>query len=133
MLVFGGRSVPQWGQGGAGVGASGRPAGRTVRHHRGQWQRIRQPGQGRLILPPRHSAGLYSPGKPVENGCIESFNGRLRDECLNVEVFFTLEDVRKKLWRWQQDYNQVRAHSECTGGSSACGVCCQVRRGDHTD
>jgi putative transposase len=51
------------------------------------------------------------PGKPVENGFIESFNGRLRDECLNVEVFFTLEDVREKLWRWQQDYNRVRPHS----------------------
>jgi len=36
------------------------------------------------------------PGKPVENGLIESFKGRVRDECLNVEVFFTLEDVREK-------------------------------------
>jgi transposase InsO family protein len=51
------------------------------------------------------------PGKPVENGYIESFNGRLRDECLNVEVFFTLADVRDKLERWRQDYNQVRPHS----------------------
>ena len=51
------------------------------------------------------------PGKPVENSYIESFNGRLRDECLNVEVFFTLADVRDKLERWRQDYNQVRPHS----------------------
>jgi len=35
------------------------------------------------------------PGKPVENGYIESFNGKLRDECLNVEVFFTLADARR--------------------------------------
>src|SRR5229473_8531828 len=48
------------------------------------------------------------PGKPVENSYIESFNGRLRDECLNVEVFFALSDVRDKLERWRQDYNQVR-------------------------
>jgi putative transposase len=41
------------------------------------------------------------PGKPAANGFIESFNGRLRDECLNVEVFFTLEDVRQKLSCWQ--------------------------------
>lgn len=41
----------------------------------------------------------------------ESFNGRPRDECLNVEVFFTLADVRDKLERWRQDYNQVRPHS----------------------
>ena len=47
----------------------------------------------------------------MENGFIESFNGRLRDECLNIEVFFTLEDVREKLAHWQQDYNLVRPHS----------------------
>ncbi len=60
----------------------------------------------------RHGIQLdfIRPGKPVENGFIESFNGRLRDECLHVEVFFTLEDVREKLWRWQQDYNRVRPH-----------------------
>ena len=40
-----------------------------------------------------------------------AFNGRLRDECLNVEVFFALADVRDKLERWRQDYNQVRPHS----------------------
>ena len=51
------------------------------------------------------------PGKPVENSYIESFNGRLRDECLNVEVFFTLADVHDKLERWRQDYNKVRPHS----------------------
>jgi len=51
------------------------------------------------------------PGKPVDNSFIESFNGRLRDECLNVETFFDLSDVREKLTRWQLDYNQVRPHS----------------------
>jgi putative transposase len=51
------------------------------------------------------------PGKPVDNSYIESFNGRLRDECLNVETFFDLNDVRDKLSRWQLDYNQVRPHS----------------------
>ena len=49
------------------------------------------------------------PGKPVENSYIESFKGRLRDECLNVEVFFALADVRDKLERWRQDYNEVRS------------------------
>jgi hypothetical protein len=45
----------------------------------------------------RHGIQLdfIRPGKPVENGVIESFNGRLRDECLNVKVFFRLEDVRR--------------------------------------
>jgi len=51
------------------------------------------------------------PGRPTENGYIESFNGRLRDECLNVQVFFALADVREKLELWRQDYNQVRPHS----------------------
>jgi len=51
------------------------------------------------------------PGRPVENGDIESFNGRLRDECLNVQVFFALADVREKLEQWRHDYNRVRPHS----------------------
>jgi putative transposase len=59
------------------------------------------------------------PGKPVENSYIESFNGRLRDECLNVEVFFTLADVRDKLERWRQDYNQVRPHSSLRDSAPA--------------
>jgi putative transposase len=51
------------------------------------------------------------PGKPVENNYIESFNGRLRDECLNVEVFLDLADARRKLAKWRNDYNQQRPHS----------------------
>jgi putative transposase len=51
------------------------------------------------------------PGRPVENGYIESFNGKLRDECLNVEVFFNLADARRKLYLWRRDYNHHRPHS----------------------
>ena len=54
---------------------------------------------------------LIRPGKPVENGYIESFNGRLRDECLNGEIFFDLADARQKLERWREDYNEQRPHS----------------------
>ena len=70
----------------------------------------------------RHGIQLdfIRPGKPVENGFIESFNGRLRDECLNVEMFFTLDDVREKLARWQQDYNRVRPHSSLQDQAPAC-------------
>jgi putative transposase len=50
------------------------------------------------------------PGKPVENGLIESFNGRLRDECLNVTEFTSLEHVRDVLTAWQDDYNHRRPH-----------------------
>jgi putative transposase len=57
------------------------------------------------------SLDFIRPGKPVENGYIESFNGRLRDECLNVSLFFSLEDAREKLEQWRQDYNRARPHS----------------------
>jgi len=50
------------------------------------------------------------PGKPTENGFIESFNGRLRDECLNVNEFATLDDVRAVLRSWRHDYNHHRPH-----------------------
>ena len=51
------------------------------------------------------------PGRPVENGFIESFNGRLRDECLNVEWFSTLDDARRKLAKFREHYNHERPHS----------------------
>jgi putative transposase len=51
------------------------------------------------------------PGKPTENGHIESFNGRLRDECLNVNQFLSLQDAREKIEAWRIDYNQCRPHS----------------------
>lgn len=50
------------------------------------------------------------PGKPTENGMIESFNGRLRDECLNVNEFATLDHVKEVLKAWRQDYNHCRPH-----------------------
>lgn len=51
------------------------------------------------------------PGKPTENGHIESFKGRLRDECLNVNQFISLEDARLKIEAWRHDYDQYRPHS----------------------
>ena len=51
------------------------------------------------------------PGKPTENGHIESFNGRVRDECLNVHLFFTIADAQQKLEAWRTDYNHLRPHS----------------------
>ena len=50
------------------------------------------------------------PGKPTDNGLIESFNGRLRDEFLNVHEFITMHDMREKLCAWQYDYNVHRPH-----------------------
>src|SRR5579884_3389766 len=51
------------------------------------------------------------PGKPVQNAFIESFNGKLRDECLNEYVFSTLAEARTIIEAWRQDYNQLRPHS----------------------
>jgi len=51
------------------------------------------------------------PGKPIENAYIESFNGRLREECLNDQLFLSLEDAKNKLEAWRIDYNEARPHS----------------------
>ncbi len=61
----------------------------------------------------RHGVGLHfiTPGRPVENAYIESFNGKFRDECLNQNWFTSLDDAREKIEAWRRDYNQVRPHS----------------------
>lgn len=51
------------------------------------------------------------PGKPNENAFIESFNGKLCDECLNENWFLSLEDVRRTIEGWRIDYNENRPHS----------------------
>ena len=48
------------------------------------------------------------PGKPPDNGFVESFNGKLRDACLNEEVFATLAEARAVIERWRLDHNRVR-------------------------
>ena len=51
------------------------------------------------------------PGKPVDNAFMESFNARLRDECLNVNWFRSIEHARKVIEEWRIDYNENRPHS----------------------
>jgi len=51
------------------------------------------------------------PGKPQQNGYVESFNGKLRDECLNVSWFENLWDARRKIGAWQIEFNEERPHS----------------------
>jgi putative transposase len=51
------------------------------------------------------------PGRPMQNGHIESFNGRLRDECLNANWFHNLADARAKIRAWRDEYNDERPHS----------------------
>lgn len=52
-----------------------------------------------------------APGKPTQNGFMESFNGKLRDECLNETVFTSLGHARRIIEAWVTDYNEVRPHS----------------------
>ena len=56
---------------------------------------------------------LIEPGKPMQNGYIESFNGKFRDECLNEHWFTSLAQARKVVTEWRRDYNEVRPHSSC--------------------
>jgi putative transposase len=51
------------------------------------------------------------PGRPVENSFIESFNDKLRDECLNANQFLSIDDARSKIEGWRMDYNHQRPHS----------------------
>jgi putative transposase len=54
---------------------------------------------------------FIEPGSPWENGYIESFNGKMRDELLNREVFYTLTEAKVLIEQWRREYNQVRPHS----------------------
>jgi putative transposase len=54
---------------------------------------------------------FIEPGSPWENGYIESFNGKLRDELLNREIFYTLQEAKILIEHWRREYNQVRPHS----------------------
>ena len=61
-------------------------------------------------------------GKPVENAFAESFNGRLRDECLNINWFMSIKHAREVIESWRQDYNEVRT-PQLVERQVAKGVC----------
>ncbi|MBU2535783.1 MAG: integrase core domain-containing protein, partial [Chloroflexi bacterium] len=54
---------------------------------------------------------FIEPGSPWENGYVESFNSKLRDELLNGEIFTTLTEAKVLIEQWRRGYNQVRPHS----------------------
>ena len=60
-----------------------------------------------------HGVKLFfiDPGKPMQNGSIESFNGRFREECLDQHLFGDLDDAREIIERWRQAYNETRPHT----------------------
>lgn len=59
----------------------------------------------------RINLDFIRPGKPTDNGHIESFNGKFRDECLNENWFLSLDDAKRKIEAYRVDYNEVRPHS----------------------
>lgn len=84
--------------------------------------RVRQRSRGRNPgLDPWASAhGVHfdfiRPGRPVESACIESFNGKLRDECLNQHHFLTLAEAQQHIETWRQEYNDERPHRGLVDG-----------------
>jgi transposase InsO family protein len=54
---------------------------------------------------------FIEPDSPWENGHIESFNGRMRDELLNGEIFYTLKEAQVLIEMWRKEYNTIRPHS----------------------
>jgi putative transposase len=60
-----------------------------------------------------------APGKPQQNAFVESFNGKLRDECLNETLFTLVRQARAVLSAWQRDYNEVRPHAGLGGRTPA--------------
>lgn len=55
------------------------------------------------------------PGKPMQNGYIESFNGKFRDECLNEHLFLSLKEAKEIIENWRRDYNHARPHTALNG------------------
>ena len=74
---------------------------------------------------------LYiEPGSPWENGHIESFNGKLRDECLNMEIFVNMKEAEAVLEAWREEYNERRPHSALGYQTPAeFGARCKLRSG----
>ena len=60
---------------------------------------------------------FIEPGKPIQNAFAESFNGRLRDECLNQHQFASLDEARELIEGWRADYNRLRPHTSLGGRS----------------
>src|ERR1700752_5322502 len=101
------RPPPLRSEGCAGARACRRRTWSAERNHGRQRNGVLLEGDGRLVPRSRRTTRLH----PTGNGYIESFNGKLRDECLNAELFLDLLDARRKLDAWRRDYNENRPHS----------------------
>ena len=77
------------------------------------WRAVDEDGDVLVILVQalRNRRAAVRPGSPWENGYVESFNGKLRDELLDREIFYTLTEAQILIERWRREYNTVRPHS----------------------
>ncbi len=91
--------------GGLGAGQAHSPGGAAKKGRRGSGS---LGGTGNQA--PGHHGG-QRPGKPVEKAYIESFNGKLREDCLSLHWFKTIEEAQEKIEAWRIDYNRHRPHS----------------------
>jgi putative transposase len=83
----------------------------------------------------QHGVGLdfIDPGKPMQNGYLESFNGKFRDECLNLHWFLTLDDARRMIATWEEEYNTTRPHSALGNQPPAVYALRHMQRHDAVD
>jgi putative transposase len=72
-----------------------------------------------------------APGKPTQNGFVESLNGRFRDECLNAHLFRTIPAARRIIEEWSTDYNEHRPHTRPIGLTP--NECATRSRSDHKE
>ena len=63
----------------------------------------------------RVSMDFTRPGKPTDNGHVKSFNGRLREECLNTRWFGSIDEAQREIDAWRKDYNETRPHRTLGG------------------
>ena len=77
----------------------------------GQWRGIHGHGGDALAARPKRRPGIYQAGQPWLNGTVESFNGKLRDECLNRKWFANLQEATLVIEQWRHFYNHQRPHS----------------------
>src|SRR5262249_7973452 len=66
---------------------------------------------------------FIDPGKPMQNGFVESFNDKFRYSCLNAEYFVGVDDARRRIEAWRQDYNEERPHRSIGRGPPAVFAC----------
>ena len=75
---------------------------------------------------------FIAPGKPMQNGFVESLNGRFRDECLNEHMFRNLPRARRLIEEWRRDYNAHRPHTSL-GGFTPNEFATRTRKGQNED